>query len=64
LFIKVVVLTVLTFMSDVDDPPRFARPRDISVEFDLTPSLQQSVEFSCSDWISECSDSNVRTLLF
>lgn len=58
------VLSVLAYVSTVEDPARFARSRSVGVHIGLTPRQYQSGEVDRSGRISKCGDTLARTLLY
>ena len=57
------VLSVLAYVSTVEDPGRFARSRPVGAHMGLTPRQHQSGEVDRSGRISRCGDTLARTLL-
>lgn len=57
------VLSVLAYVSTVEDPARFARSRSVGAHMGLTPRQYQSGEVDRSGRISKCGDTLARTLL-
>lgn len=57
-------LTVLAYVSTVEEPERFASSRAVGAHFGLTPRQYQSGEIDRSGRISRCGDSLARTLMF
>ena len=57
------VLSVLAYVSTVEDPGRFARSRSVGAHMGLTPRQHQSGEVDRSGRISRCGDTLARTLL-
>ena len=57
-------ITALAFRSEIDDPARFSRSRDVGVHLGLTPKRYASGEIDRSGRISKCGNRNVRSLLF
>ena len=57
------VLSVLAYVSTVEDPRRFARSRSVGAHMGLTPRQYQSGEVDRSGRISRCGDTLARTLL-
>jgi len=57
------VLSVLAYVSTVEDPARFARSRSVGAHMDLTPRQYQSGEIDRSGRISRCGDTLARTPL-
>jgi transposase len=58
------VLSVLSYVSTIEDPARFTRSRSVGAHIGLTPRQYQSGEVDRSGRISRCGDSLVRTLLY
>ena len=58
------VLSVLAYVSTVEDPARFARSRSVGAHMGLTPRQYQSGEVDRSGRISRCGDTLARTLLY
>ncbi len=58
------VLSVLAYVSTVEDPARFARSRSVGAHMGLTPRQYQSGELDRSGRISKCGDTLTRTLLY
>jgi len=58
------VLSVLAYVSTVEDPARFARSRSVGAHMGLTPRQYQSDEVDRSGRISRCGDTLARTLLY
>jgi len=58
------VLSVLAYVSTVEDPARFARSRSVGAHMGLTPRQYQSGEVDRSGRISRCGDMLARTLLY
>jgi len=58
------VLSVLAYVSTVEDPARFARSRSVGAHMGLTPRQYQSGEVDRSGRISKCGDTLARTLLY
>ena len=58
------VLSVLAYVSMVEDPTRFSRLRSVGVHIGLTPRQYQSGEIDRSGRISRCGDTLARTLLY
>jgi len=57
-------LSVLAYVSTVEDPARFARSRSVGAHLGLTPRRYQSGEIDRSGRISRCGDSLARTLMY
>jgi transposase len=57
-------LSVLAYVSTVEDPTRFARSRSVGAHLGLTPRRYQSGEIDRSGRISRCGDSLARTLMY
>jgi transposase len=58
------VLSVLAYVSTVEDPMRFARSRSVGAHLGLTPRQYQSGESDRSGRISRCGDNLARTLMY
>jgi hypothetical protein len=58
------VVSVLAYVSVVEDPARFARSRSVGAYMGLTPRQYQSSEVDRSSRISRCGDTLARTLLY
>jgi transposase len=58
------VVSVLAYVSTVEDPARFARSRSVGAHMGLTPRQYQSGEIDRSGRISRCGDTLARTLLY
>ncbi|WP_221300187.1 IS110 family RNA-guided transposase, partial [Muricoccus pecuniae] len=58
------VLSVLAYVSTVEDPRRFARSRSVGAHVGLTPRRYQSGEVDRSGRISRCGDTLARTLMY
>ncbi len=58
------VLSVLAYVSMVEDPARFGRSRSVGAHLGLTPKKYQSGEIDRSGRISKCGDELVRTLMY
>jgi transposase len=58
------VVSVLAYVSTVEDPKRFARSRSVGAHMGLTPRQYQSGEVDRSGRISKCGDTLTRTLLY
>lgn len=58
------VVSVLAYVSTVDDPERFSRSRSVGAHIGLTPRQYQSGEVDRSGRISRCGDTLARTLLY
>jgi transposase len=58
------MLSVLGYVSTVEDPARFARSRAVGAHLGLTPRQYQSGEIDRSGRISKCGDTLARTLLY
>ncbi|MBV8397432.1 MAG: IS110 family transposase [Acetobacteraceae bacterium] len=58
------VLSVLAYVSTVEDPDRFARSRSVGAHIGLTPRRYQSGEVDRSGRISRCGDVLARTLMY
>lgn len=57
-------LSVLAFVSTVEDPARFTRSRAVGAHLGLTPRQYQSGEIDRSGRISRCGDALARTLMY
>jgi transposase len=57
-------LSVLAYVSTVEEPTRFARSRSVGAHLGLTPRRYQSGEIDRSGRISRCGDSLARTLMY
>jgi len=58
------VVSVLAYVSTVEDPARFARSRSMGAHMGLTPRHYQSGKVDRSGRISRCGDTLARTLLY
>ena len=58
------VVSVLSYVSTVEDPGRFPRSRSVGAHMGLTPKQYQSGEIDRSGRISKCGDVLARTLLY
>jgi transposase len=58
------MLSVLAYVSTVENPTRFPRSRSIGAHLGLTPRRYQSGEIDRSGRISRCGDSLARTLMY
>jgi transposase len=58
------VLSVLAYVSTVEDPARFGRSRAVGAHLGLTPRQYQSGEINRSGRISQCGDGLARTLMY
>ena len=58
------VVSVLAYVSTVEDPKRFARSRSVGAHMGLTPRQYQSGEIDSSGRISRCGDTLARTLMY
>jgi transposase len=58
------VLSVLAFVSTVEDPARFAHSRSVGAHLGLTPRQYQSGEMDRAGRISKCGDTLARTLMY
>jgi transposase len=58
------VLSVLAYVSTVEDPARFTRSRSVGAHMGLTPRQYQSGDVDRSGRISRCGDMLARTLLY
>ena len=57
-------LTAIAFKTEIDDPRRFAKSRDVGVHLGLTPRRYSSGEIDRSGGISKCGNRNTRTALY
>jgi transposase len=57
-------LSVLAYVSTVEDPARFTRSRSVGAHLGLTPKQYQSGEIDRSGRISRCGDTLARTLMY
>jgi len=57
-------LSVLAYVSTVEDPARFTRSRSVGAHLGLTPRQYQSGEIDRSGRISRCGDTLARTLMY
>ena len=60
----IVVLSVLAYVSTVEDPARFSRSRSVGARTGLTPTQYQSDDVDRSGRISKCGDTLTRTLMY
>jgi transposase len=58
------VLSVLAYVSTIEDPARFSSSRSVGAHLGLTPRQYQSGEVDRSGRISRCGDSLARTLMY
>jgi transposase len=58
------VVSVLAYVSTIEDPARFARSRSVGAHMGLTPRQYQSGEVDRSGRISRCGDTLARTLMY
>jgi transposase len=58
------VLSVLAFVSTVEDPARFAHSRSVGAHLGLTPRQYQSGEMDRAGKVSKCGDALARTLMY
>jgi len=58
------IVSVLAYVSTVEDPARFARSRSVGAHMGLTPRQYQSGEVDRSGRISRCGDTLARTLMY
>jgi transposase len=58
------VLSVLAYVSSVEDPLRFSRSRSVGAHFGLTPKQYQSGDMDRSGRISKYGDTLTRTLMY
>jgi transposase len=57
------IITAMTFKTEVDDPQRFKKSRDVGAYFGMTPRQYSSGETKKQGHISKCGSSETRTLL-
>jgi transposase len=57
-------IVAITFKSELDDPARFRRSRDVGPHFGLTPRKYQSGELDVTGSITKVGDRMVRTALY
>jgi transposase len=57
-------VSVLSYVSTVEDPARFARSRSVGAHMGLTPQRYQSGDIDRSGRISKCGDVLARTLMY
>ena len=57
-------LSVLAYVSTIEDPARFSRSRSVGAHLGLTPRRYQSGEVDRSGRISRCGDHLARTLMY
>jgi len=57
-------VVAVTFVSVIDDPPRFAKSRSVGAYLGLTPRRYQSGEVGHGGRISKCDDLPLRSYLF
>lgn len=58
------VVTVLSYVSTVENPARFTRSRSVGAHMGLTPKQYQSGDINRSGSISKCGDVLARTLMY
>ena len=58
------VVSVLSYVSTVEDPERFPRSRSVGAHMGLTPKQYQSGDIDRSGRISKCGDVLARTLMY
>ncbi|MDO9714729.1 transposase, partial [Paracraurococcus lichenis] len=58
------VVSVLSYVSMVEDPARFTRSRSVGAHMGLTPRKYQSGDTDRSGRVSKCGDVLARTLLY
>ena len=61
---RIGVVSVLAYVSTVEDPERFTRSRSVGAHMGLTPRQYQSGEIDRSGRISRCGDTLARTLMY
>jgi transposase len=57
------LITAMTYKSEIDDPKRFEKSRDVGAYFGMTPRQYSSGETKKQGRISKCGSSEMRTLL-
>jgi len=57
------LITAMTFKTEVDDPSRFKKSRDVGAYFGMTPRQYSSGEINKQGHISKCGSAEMRTLL-
>jgi transposase len=57
------LITAMTFKTEIDDPTRFKKSRDVGAYFGMTPKQYSSGETKKQGRISKCVSSEARTLL-
>ncbi len=57
------IITAMTFKTEIDDPARFHKSRDVGAYFGMTPRQYSSGETKKQGHISKCGSSEMRTLL-
>ena len=57
------LITAMTFKTEIDDPKRFKKSRDVGAYFGMTPRQYSSGETKKQGRISKCGSSETRTLL-
>jgi transposase len=58
------VLSVLSYVSMIEDPGRFSRSRSVGAHLGLTPKQYQSGEMDRSGRISKCGNTLARTMMY
>jgi transposase len=58
------VVSVLAYVSMIEDPARFTRSRSVGAHMGLTPRQYQSGEVDRGGRISSCGDTLARTLMY
>jgi transposase len=58
------VLSVLAYVTLIEDPTRFGRSRSVGAHLGLTPEKYQSCEIDRSCRISKCGDTLARTPMY
>jgi len=57
-------ITVVTYLTTIDDPDRFQRSRDVGAHLGLTPKKYASGKVDRNSGISKCGDVLMRTTLY
>lgn len=57
------IITAMTFKSEIDDPKRFQKSRNVGAYFGMTPRQYSSGETKKQGHISKCGSTEARTLL-
>lgn len=57
------LITAMTYKTEIDDPHRFKKSRDVGAYFGMTPRQYSSGESKKQGRVSKCGSSEVRTLL-